>query len=327
MSFPPQAPDSHSGKSLSEAKVRDTFVQLLFSLTTAEIARELADIVHRWKPGADFEPLVAAIFHLFVASALVTTSWVGWKLSTAPGKVKDVTAIFSIPFIVLLTDVGLVALYFILVKGAEITEFTNNPKPTPSAANETLWLCWVLVGYCFWDFLTKVVTVDDSKEEQTPSFTDRFKIWWSKKNGWISPIFSLLFLLIWLLFGGAASLLSVICVDVILIALLFLFRATKQNTKLPIKNWVWWILYTVLASSTIASFLSCYSKASNHSCYHFQSPSPKIPIPAVPPVKLNIPSTVLPTPSQPPKTTPKSSNSKASVIKPNNKSKASKTHP
>jgi len=53
---------------------RFIFVQLLFSLTAAEIARQIADLVLRGRSPWDDLPAYA---HLALATAIVATSWVG----------------------------------------------------------------------------------------------------------------------------------------------------------------------------------------------------------------------------------------------------------
>ena len=54
--------------------------------------------------------------HLFLAAIVITSSWVGWTLSQAPGARRDVTGVFTWEFITLLLDVFLVVTYFIMVR-------------------------------------------------------------------------------------------------------------------------------------------------------------------------------------------------------------------
>jgi hypothetical protein len=135
---------------------RFIFVQLLFSLTAAEIARQIADFVLYDRSVWDDLPAYA---HLALATAIVATSWVGWSASTAslrPG--LRVVRVFGWPFVVLLIDVGLVILYFILVRGVEVPkENQGSFMLTPSARNESLTVAAIFLGYLLWDFLTKAV--------------------------------------------------------------------------------------------------------------------------------------------------------------------------
>ena len=109
---------------------RFIFVQLLFSLTAAEIARAAAELTLH---DGEWASLLPAYGHLVLATTVVATSWVGWSVSEASLRLK-VGSVFSWPFVVLLTDVALVIFYFILVRGAEIPR--ANADVQPSARNE-----------------------------------------------------------------------------------------------------------------------------------------------------------------------------------------------
>src|SRR5262249_5704542 len=145
----PQQPDGNIPDYPRER--RFIFVQLLFSLTAAEIARQIADFVLRGRSVWDDLPAYA---HLALATAIVATSWVGWSVSTAslnPG--LSVVRVFGWPFVVLLIDVGLVILYFILVRGVEIPKEEHGSFTlTPSARHELLTVAAIFLGYLLWDF-------------------------------------------------------------------------------------------------------------------------------------------------------------------------------
>lgn len=209
----------------TESKLRDTFVQILFSLTTAEIARQLAELINQGLTSWNAAPSYA---HLIVATTLVTTSWVGWKRSLSYGKSKDVERIFSAPFIVLLIDVGLVIAYFIIVKGAEIDKTSSISLATPSAANESFWIMVVFVGYCTWDFMVNVVIRD-----QPVGWVNFFSEWSKeiRRRGWISLVCLLLSANVWFWLGNVAGFWKVIFVDIALFSLLLLFRALKQGVR------------------------------------------------------------------------------------------------
>ena len=60
-------------------ELRYIFVQMLFSLTAAEIARELSSLALAGSPfTSDKWPGYA---HLILAATVVVTSWVGWSSS------------------------------------------------------------------------------------------------------------------------------------------------------------------------------------------------------------------------------------------------------
>src|SRR5947209_7190717 len=82
---------------------RFIFVQLLFSLTAAEVARQSAELVLQ---GRGFREALPAYAHLVLATCVVATSWVGWSVSEASLRLR-VNSVFSWPFVILLTDVAL----------------------------------------------------------------------------------------------------------------------------------------------------------------------------------------------------------------------------
>jgi hypothetical protein len=199
---------------------RFIFVQLLFSLTAAEIARQSAELTLQGRPWSEALP---AYTHLLLATAVVVTSWVGWSASKASLRLT-VTSVFGWPFLILLTDVFLVILYFILVRGAEI------PKPgetlVASPVNEAVTVALIFAGYFAWDVLTKAVV----RGEGTPAaFLYRLcgsTMW---ERGWISFVCMLLGLLADCFLHSVTSGIGVVLVDASLLCLVFLFRAMKEG--------------------------------------------------------------------------------------------------
>src|SRR5205823_1317152 len=113
------------------ASLRMEFVGMLFALTIAEVAIQVANVVTQGTLDASFLP---AYSHLALATAIVATSWVGWSTSKAPGAQQDLDRVFSYPFVVLSVDVLLVIFYFIIVRGVDIDYTVGNVRPNPSAA-------------------------------------------------------------------------------------------------------------------------------------------------------------------------------------------------
>lgn len=186
-------------------RLRITIVEVLYALTIAEVATRIARLV------ADgHTPLTApaAFAHLTLAMCLVTTSWVDWPQSKAPGNVAPVDGVFSWGFVILLVDVIIVIFYFILAQGVD-------PSTGGSAANETLWTLLVFGAYVLWDVLTNTV-----------SPAGRF---WAR--GRISLACTLVAALIWYGLRGVTGDAAVVLTDAALIALVFLFRALKQGLR------------------------------------------------------------------------------------------------
>ena len=229
-------------------ELRFIFVQLLFSLTAADTARQFSELVLQ---GRSWDA-VPAYAHLFLAGMVIVTSWVGWVMSEA-GREHRVVEVFSLPFIVLLTDVGLVFLYFLLVHGAEI------PKPralvVPSALMETRTLAAIFAVYFIWDILTKVVIKADG---DATSFINRMFSGAMRQRGWVSFICMVLAAIAWLLLNSVATSWGVVFTDAALLCLVFLFRAWKQsvsskNTNNNVAAIARWLLFLTFSFGLIAA--------------------------------------------------------------------------
>jgi hypothetical protein len=94
------------------AKLRHEFVGMMFALAIGEVGLQAASLVQ----AGNILHYLPAYSHLFLATIVIATSWVGWSLSWAPGGRADVTGIFQWEFVILLLDVALVIVYFILVR-------------------------------------------------------------------------------------------------------------------------------------------------------------------------------------------------------------------
>ncbi len=230
-----------------EPRLRFGFVEMLFALTAAEIAIQASDLVKYL--GTDLGVL-PAYTHLLVATTLVTTSWVGWLKSKAPGNRLDVEAVFSWPFAVLLLDVFLVVCYFIIVRGLDVKGTGENVVRTaPSTDNETFWLVVVFAGYFLWDVLTKAVI--GYADEQHRTFLQRFrgrKFW---TRAWISAACLTMTVVMWRMVRGFTTTWSVIAADGALIAVILLFRALKQGSL----KWTTSMLLLAVAGMTVGRYL------------------------------------------------------------------------
>jgi hypothetical protein len=210
-----------------EPRLRFGFVEMLFALTAAEIAIQASDLVKYL--GID-TAVLPAYTHLLVATTLVTTSWVGWLKSKAPGNRLDVEAVFSWPFVVLLLDVFLVVCYFIVVRGLDAKGSGDSiVRAAPSAANETFWLMVVFAGYFLWDVLTKALIGYADEQQKTLLQRLQSRRFW--KRAWVSAACLLVSIVMWQLMRGFTRTWSVVAADGALIAVILLFRALKQNSR------------------------------------------------------------------------------------------------
>jgi hypothetical protein len=206
---------------------RFIFVQLLFSLTAAEIARQGAELTHQGRGVLETMP---AYSHLVLALIVVASSWVGWSMSKASLRL-NATSVFSWPFVALLADVLLVIFYFVLVRGAEIPKIGDPLRP--SARIECEMIAAIFVGYFHWDVLTKAVVLD-ADSGASKGFLKRMvgRAFW--KRGVSSFFCMLLGIASWYFLRTVSSWSGVILVDVSLFSLVLLFRALKEE-----KPWVY----------------------------------------------------------------------------------------
>lgn len=223
MSFKQQKPQAESPQPPDgfPRERRFIFVQLLFSLTAAEIARVASEL---FQVGANWSALPAWV-HILLATAVVVTSWVGWSVSESSLRVR-VNSVFSFPFLVLLIDVLLVVLYFNLVRGAEVPK--ANLPATPSAKIECDMIATIFFVYFLWDFLTKAVLGGQSSDSLAAVLGRlRGSDYW--RRSWQSVVCFSCGLLAWVFLRGTSGLSSVLLLDFALICLVLFFRASKEG--------------------------------------------------------------------------------------------------
>jgi hypothetical protein len=145
--------------SSSEPKVRHEFVGMMFAVTIGEVGLQVASLVHA-KHYAHFLPFYS---HLILATIVITSSWVGWSLSQAPGNRRDVSGIFTSGFCTLLLDVSLVITYFIMVRTIDVGKLPEQPRiDTPE---KEAWLIVLMFAlYFLWDVVTKIFAYDKSRD-------------------------------------------------------------------------------------------------------------------------------------------------------------------
>ncbi len=135
----------------SEPKLRHEFVGMMFAITIGEVGLQVAALVQAGHP---FHYL-PAYTHLFLATVMIATSWVGWSVSKAPGARLDVTAIFQWEFVVLLLDVALVITYFIMVRTVEFGKEGIAARVDPPSTL-AFWIFVIFALYFVWDIITKI---------------------------------------------------------------------------------------------------------------------------------------------------------------------------
>lgn len=196
------------------AKLRHEFVGMMFAVAIGEVGLQTAALV-RANHVAYFLP---AYSHLFLATFVIATSWIGWSISVAPGNREDVKGIFQWEFLVLLLDVSLVIMYFILVRTIHFSDASIFPTIDPASA-VAFWILMVFCFYLVWDIVTKVATYRGWSEGS-----------WLRKNGWrMAPTLACLLFAWWIWSQvGMADRVHLLSADFALLCLVLLFRALKE---------------------------------------------------------------------------------------------------
>ena len=187
---------------------------MMFAVTIGEVGLQVAALVQ----AGHWAHSLPSYSHLFLATVVIATSWVGWTLSVAPGARRDVGGIFQWEFLVLLLDVTLVIVYFILARSVDAP-----------ASTIAFWILVVFYLYLGWDILTKVILYIKYKKEST----DLGKSW---EDRWLQNHFvRMLPTVICLVLASAikrriesADRPHLLTADVALLSLVLLFRALKD---------------------------------------------------------------------------------------------------
>lgn len=215
----------HTNLPMTTDTMRFAFVEMLFALAISQVAISTADLVTIKVPSLMYG--LPALSHLLLALTVIATSWVGWRQSQAPGAQEPIRTIFSRRFIVLLVDVGLVILYFILVRRVEMEqEFGRPVLGKPSASPEAYWLSVIFMVYLVWDIISDVFS-----SESMDAIRARGNPWSYFTVAGVSGASS--FLCLWLcriVAGQAENVVSEASVTLLDLALLFVviaFRVLK----------------------------------------------------------------------------------------------------
>jgi len=200
----------------SEPRLRHEFVGMMFAITIGEVGLQVAALVH----AGHLVHYLPAYTHLFLATVMIATSWVGWSASMAPGARLDVTAIFQWEFVVLLLDVALVITYFILVRTVEFGKEGTTPRiGTPSTL--AFWMLVIFALYFVWDIITKIVIYLRDRDKKGA---------WARKYGsrMLPTIVCLILACAIRQQTRSADLPHYLTADLALLSLVLLFRALKD---------------------------------------------------------------------------------------------------
>lgn len=131
------------------AKLRFDFVGMIFALAIGQVAREVCNFYMEGYSLFDY-PYVGT--HLFLATYIIASSWIGWKNSESDGNKEPVEDTFSLSFLVLLMDLFLVICYFIIA--SEVDKPAKGIQP--DSQSEVFWSLVIFITYFTWDIVTKL---------------------------------------------------------------------------------------------------------------------------------------------------------------------------
>lgn len=210
-------------ESTDGTELRFAFVEMLFALTIAQVAIQVAKLVDDLGLQKGLFESPASYTQLLLATVLVATSWIGWKMSVATGNQMEIESVFTFPFLILLLDVLLVVFYFILVTTTEMPTGSGRIVD-PSAHEELFWMLAIFVGYLVWDILTKAIAPRFSQTGigSTSGFWKRSRI---------TIVCTVAAAVACLLLWSTHTQWKVVLVDLSLLSLVLTFRAWKQSPR------------------------------------------------------------------------------------------------
>ncbi len=209
----------------SPPRLRHEFVGMMFAITIGEVGLQVAALVQAGHT-AHYLP---AYTHLFLATIMIATSWVGWSVSMSPGARLELVAIFQWEFVVLLLDVALVITYFILVRAVDFGREGVPPRIAPPSTL-AFWTIVIFALYLAWDIVTKIIIYRKPETERQ----------WIRKYGsrMIPTGVCLILAFVVRLLTGSADLPHYLTADFALLCLVLLFRASKDfvSARIPKKK-------------------------------------------------------------------------------------------
>jgi len=216
----------------NKPNLRILFVQMLFALSIGQVAIRVGDLVESSPNFLDTIWNTPYVYtHLILCVALLSTSWVGWYSSNSLDDSEKVNSIFSKEYLILLIDLSLVICYFVIIRGSEVNNITHKID-VPNVSNETFWTMIIFIIYFVWDIFTKLI-----KQKYIPhnELYIRRKTWdFSNKNlnrCWQSISCFVIALIIFIISKSEINSKKAVIIDTMLIVLVFIFRALKQEVK------------------------------------------------------------------------------------------------
>lgn len=210
--------------------LRFEFVGMLFALAIGQVAVEFVGI---YKSHLSFWEWYYSLSHLVLATFVIAMSWIGWQSSKSIGNTVTITSIFSLPFIVLLIDIGLVILYYLIANTNEKFIVPKKSFESPNAVSE-LFLIWIIfLIYLIWDIITKLVSIKYKKQQEKNTFTKIYKIDLNSLLRIFITLFCFILSTYFYIVYKDSELtgIQVLIIDINLLLLFIFFRGCKQTFR------------------------------------------------------------------------------------------------
>jgi hypothetical protein len=164
-----------------------------------------------------FMRYLPSYFHHLLATIVITSSWVGWSLSQAPGARQDVKGVFTWQLFFCWTSSWLLP-NFILVRTIEFGKGKEAPRIDSPNTVASL-ICLMFIFYFVWDLVTKIFLYQKHRDGN-----------WIRNCGLrMAPTIVCLGIALMVRWQvKAADLVHYVSADFALISLALLFRALKD---------------------------------------------------------------------------------------------------
>lgn len=215
------------------AILRITFVEMLFALAVGQVGIRAADLA-----SMEGSNRFVGVSHLILGLVVIAASWFGWQRSAVRSARQEVERLFSVAFLGLLLDVGLVIIYFILVQELDIDSTDGVATISPNASPEAFWILVIFISYFVWDIVTDVLSPGSMPSQST--LARKISLWARVVVACTACSFvaALLSCLVLIAARRCSSPKSVVFLDIALLAVVLLFRVLKPVLEPRVVAWL-----------------------------------------------------------------------------------------
>lgn len=222
--------ESSTGE-MNPNQFRRDLVQILFGLTVAQIVVFGANLL-------EIDPLfsidkIPSATHLTLAFFVVWASWFGWRTSLLR-RPMDESKFLGKSSLIAILDIVLVFWYLLLTRSMEMSDVgvakTENDAvlTAPSACPEAALMTLIFLTYVLWD-----VVAEWGKPFSCGSEDKRFKVPWPSL---VSVGLAAVVICVAPPKGDPGGMWGVVCCDIALVWVVFLFRSLKEDQSKRIEG-------------------------------------------------------------------------------------------